>query len=179
MKHQFDIALSFATENQALVEDVYQYLKAEGYRVFFAPSPEGQAFISGKNQRQVFYQIFGWEAEYVALFVTKDYINKKVPLEEARIALTKRAGDGTVIPIYLDGTALPTELFDPKRSNYYFSDNAVSIAAHLAERCRASMPVHPSPEPQAESQNLGGMHISGNVAQKQVFVQNLNGSVNL
>lgn len=72
MKCQFDIALSFATENQPLVDTVYHYLKVRGFRVFFAPSPEGQVFISGKNQREVFYQIFGWEAAYAALFVTKD-----------------------------------------------------------------------------------------------------------
>lgn len=45
MNHQFDIALSFATENQPLADTVYHYLKAKGLRVFFAPSPEGQEFI--------------------------------------------------------------------------------------------------------------------------------------
>lgn len=179
MEHTFDIALSFATENQPLVEDVYQYLKAEGYRVFFAPSPEGQTFISGKNQRQIFYQIFGCEAEYVALFVTKDYTSKQVPMEEARIALTKRAGNGTVIPIYLDGTQLPAALFDPKQSNYYASTDAVDIAAHLATRLRQSASVSPSPAPQAEPQSTGGMYISGNTAQKQVFIQTHQGTIKL
>ncbi len=179
MEHQFDIALSFATENQPLVADVYQYLKAEGYKVFFAPSPEGQAFISGKNQRQIFYQIFGWEAEYVALFVTKDYISKKVPMEEASIALTKRAGSNTVIPIYLDGCKLPAELFDPKQYNYYSSDNAVDIAVHLADRCRPAAPTSPLPPQQAEQQSAGEMRISGNVAKKQVFIHTHHGTINL
>ena len=62
---------------------VYHYLEAKSLRVFFAPSPEGQVFISGKNQREVFYQIFGWEAEYAALFATKDYVCKRVPMKEA------------------------------------------------------------------------------------------------
>lgn len=141
MKHQFDIALSFATENQPLAEAVYQYLKAEGYNVFFAPSPEGQAFLSGKNRRQIFYRIFGWEAEYVALIVTRDYINKKMLLEEAYNALAKRAGKATVIPVYVDGAELPAELFDPKQYNSYASDNAVNIAVHLAKRCRPPLSV--------------------------------------
>lgn len=179
MKHRFDIALSFATENQPLVEEVYQYLNAEGYRVFFSPSPGAQVLISGKNQRQIFYQIFGWEAEYVALFVTEDYIRKKVPMEEARIALTKRAGDGTVIPIYLDGTELPLELFDSKKNNYYSSNNAVDIAVHLAARCRPPASVSLLSAPQAETQSTSGMHISGNTAQKQVFIHTHHGTIEL
>lgn len=176
MKCQFDIALSFATENQPLVDTIYHYLKAKGFRVFFAPSPEGQIFISGKNQREVFYQIFGWEAAYVALFVTKDYVCKKVPMEEACIALTERKGKDTVIPIYLDGTPLPSELFDPKQENYFASENPVAIASHLAARCR--LPV-PSPSVQTEPQASEGMHISGNIAEKQVFIQKLIGNIDL
>lgn len=174
MSHQFDIALSFATENQALVEKVYHYLRAEGFRVFFAPSPEGQAFISGKNQREVFYQIFGWEAAYVALFVTKDYICKDVPIEEASIALDKRAGTGTVLPIYMDGT--PLSLIDPKQTNYFASGNPAAIATHLAARCG---PPEPPALAASASQDFGGMHICGNQAEKQVFIDKLEGTLNL
>ena len=176
MKCQFDIALSFATENQPLVENVYHYLKAKGLRVFFAPSPEGQVFISGKNQREVFYQIFGWEAAYAALFVTKNYVRKQVPMEEACIALIERKGMGTVIPIYLDGTPLPDELFDPKQENYFTSNNPVAIASHLAARCRQPVSL---PSAQSDSQELGGMYISGNIAKKQVFIQEFVGNLDL
>lgn len=176
MKCQFDIALSFATENQPLVDTVYHYLKARGLRVFFAPSPEGQVFISGKNQHEVFYQIFGWEATYVSLFVTKDYICKKIPMEEACIALTERRGTDTVIPIYLDGTPLPSKLFDPEQENYFKSDNPAAIASLLAARCKQSVP---SPSAQTEPQMSGGMHISGNIAEKQVFIQKLIGNLDL
>lgn len=176
MNHQFDIALSFATENQPLADTVYHYLKAKGLRVFFAPSPEGQVFLSGKNQREVFYQIFGWEAAYAALFVTKDYVRKKVPMEEACIALIERKGTNTVIPIYVDGTPLPGELFDPDQENYFSADNPVVIASHLAARCKqSSSPTAAQAGPQA----LGGMHISGNIAEKQVFIQNLMGNLDL
>ena len=59
MDYKYDIALSFATEDQKLVEKVYHYLRAENLNVFFAPSQEGQKVLSGKNQREVFYSIFG------------------------------------------------------------------------------------------------------------------------
>lgn len=176
MKHQFDIALSFATENQPLADTVYHYLKAKGLRVFFAPSPEGQVFLSGKNQREVFYQIFGWEAAYAALFVTKDYVRKQVPMEEAAIALIERKGTNTVIPIYVDGTPLPNELFDPNQENYFTADNPVAIASHLAARC--GQPAF-SPPAQHEPQGPDGMNISGNIAEKQVFIQEFIGNLDL
>lgn len=172
---QFNIALSFATENQPLVETVYNYLKGQDFRVFFAPSQEGQAFISGKNQRQVFYRIFGLEAEYAALFVSKEYVRKKVPMEEARIALINRVGKGTVIPIYLDGTPLPDDLFDPRQTNYFRSKDPVAIAAHLAARCRECEPTPMQPVPQG----FGGMYISDNHAETMVNIKDLNGGLHL
>lgn len=83
MDKKYSIALSFATENQELVEKVYYYLKAEGIPTFFAPARECQMDISGKNQSEIFYEIFGLRAEYVALFVSNSYVNKRVPMEEA------------------------------------------------------------------------------------------------
>ena len=97
-------------------------------------------------------------------------------MEEACIALTERRGTDTVIPIYLDGTPLPSKLFDPKQENYFKSDNPVAIASLLATRCKQSAP---SPSAQTEPQMSGGMHISGNIAEKQVFIQKLIGNLDL
>lgn len=54
MKYDYKIALSYATENEEIASKVYHYLKAEGISVFFAPAPECQIVLSGKNQREVF-----------------------------------------------------------------------------------------------------------------------------
>lgn len=86
MQQKFDIALSFATEEQNLVEKVYHYLRAEGLSVFFAPTPESQEILSGKDQKEVFYEIFALRAKYVVLFVSTNYIVKAVPMEEAEIS---------------------------------------------------------------------------------------------
>ena len=95
-------------------------------------------------------------------------------MEEASIILAKRAGTDTSIPIYVDGTPLPADLLDPKQTNYFASGNPVAIAAHLATRCRPSEP----PAPPA-SQDFGGMHICGNQAGKQVFIDKLEGTLNV
>ena len=174
MEQRFDIALSFAMENQSLVGQVYHYLKAEKFSVFFAPSPEGQVLLSGKNQREIFYQIFGGQARYVALFVSKDYVVKEVPMEEAYISIKKHSGDGRVIPIYLDDTELPLELLDPKQVNYYRSHTAADIATHLAAKLKMDSFIS-----SASAYQYPEMHISNNQACKQIFIQNMNGTIDL
>ena len=174
MNYQFDIALSFATENEALVESVYHYLKAEEIKVFFAPSQEGQMILSGKNQQEIFYSIFGMNADYVALFISKDYISKKTPMDEARIAFAKKGNLGKVIPIYLDETELPRDLFDPKNTNYSKSADPAVIASHLAGKIEASKRGGET----SEIPNCG-MNIIGNKSDKQFFIQTMEGNINL
>ena len=91
MEASYNIALSYETDNIKLVEKVYHYLKAEGITVFFAPAEECQQILSGKNQREIFYEVFGLKAEFVALFVSKSYVSKEVPMEEASIAIAKHS----------------------------------------------------------------------------------------
>ena len=177
MSYKYKIALSFATENQDLVERVYHYLRAEKINVFFAPSSEAQVILSGKNQREVFYSIFGMDSEYVALFVSKQYVAKEIPMEEARIAFARHTNEGKVIPIYLDGTSLPENMFNPKTTNYFKSDNPTEIASHLASRVNKENDLcweNVSNE-SAESK----MNISGNVAEKQIIIQTMNGNIEL
>ncbi len=166
----FDVAISFAMENEELAETVYHYLKAEGLSVFYAP--ECQSILSGENQREIFYRIFGLQSRYVILLVSKFYVMKQVPMEEARIAFSKHGGDASVIPVYLDGTKLPGELFDAKKQNYFSSDNAAEIASHVASKVSKL-------EKQKEKKDdsgLGGTMVNKeNKAETQIFIQNYSG----
>lgn len=176
MEHTYKIALSFATENQELVEKVYHYLKAEGFSVFFAPAQECQAVLSGKNQREIFYEIFGMRAEYVALFVSKEYLNKTVPMEEASIAIAKHSENGSVIPIYLDDSELPKNLLNPQKTNYYKSQNPAQIASHLAAKMNS---IKQQVKAAKTSGEKGTMNIKNNQAEKQVFIQKMDGNISL
>lgn len=168
----FDVAISFAMENEELANTLYHYLKAEGLSVFYAPAPECQSLLSGENQREIFYRIFGLESRYVILLVSKFYVLKQVPMEEARIAFSKHGGDASVIPVYLDGTELPRELLDTKKQNYFSSDNAAEIASHVASKVSKL-------EKQEEKKNDLGqgntMINEKNEAGIQFFVQNSGG----
>lgn len=180
MEHQYEIALSFATEEQHLAEKVYHYLKVEGITVFFAPAPECQAILSGRNQREAFYEIFGIKSKYVALLVSTNYIRKEVPMEEAGIAFSKHGDDGRVIPVYLDGTALPKELFDPKDTNYFESGHPAKIAAHLAAKIKSERGNEEKQGGEAKSQSAGSvMNISGICAKKVIQINSHKGDINL
>lgn len=177
MNYIYQIALSFAMEDQELVQTVYHYLTAESVSVFYAPALECQTILSGRNQREVFYEIFGLNTQFVALFVSRSYVLKKVPMEEAGIAIAKHGGNGSVIPVYLDDTQLPADLFDPNNTNYFKSDNPAQIAAHLAAKVKVSDVSHKNIQKGKESGNV--MNIKNNIAEKQLFIQTLNGSIEL
>lgn len=172
MRKLFDVAISFAMEDEELADTVYHYLKAEGLSVFFAPAPECQSILSGENQREIFYRIFGLESKYVMLLVSKFYVRKQVPMEEAKIAFSKHEGDASVIPIYLDGTELPIELLDVKKQNYFSSDNAAEIASHVASKVNRLK----NQEEKKENFVPGSiMKNEGNMAGTQIFIQNYSG----
>lgn len=166
MKNEYDIALSFAMANKDLVEKVFHYLQAEGFTVFFAPSQKGQMEFSGKNQDTAFYEIFGIKARYVALFISKDYIKRTATMHEASIAFAKHKEDGSVISIYLDDTELPKEFLDPQKINYFKSNSAPQIAAHLSGRIKKAKKKKDS------CKNKGDIfNVKNNVAQNQIFIK--------
>lgn len=172
MRKLFDVAISFAMENEELADTVYHYLKAEGLSVFYAPASECQSILSGENQREIFYRIFGLESRYVILLVSKFYVTKQIPMEEARIAFSKHEGDASVIPIYIDGTELPRELLDVKRQNYFSSDNAAEIASHVASKVFELK----KQEEKKDGFDRGCiMKNDNNKAETQIFIQNYNG----
>ena len=179
MEKTYDIALSFSMVEKELVEKVYHYLKAEEYTVFFAPAPECQEVLSGRNQREVFYEIFGLKAEYVALFVSESYVKRAVTMEECEISILKHGGDGKVIPIYLDDTHLPENLLDPKQTNYFKPQlrSAIEIANHLAGRMANDKKQYI--KKQIDEMQMSTMHVHNNTSEKQIFIQNVEGSISL
>lgn len=106
------------------------------------------------------------------MLVSKYYVEKQVPMEEARIAFSKHGGDASVIPIYLDKTELPEELLDAKKQNYFSSDNAAEIASHVASKVNKL-------KKQEEKKDVFGfgsiMKNERNRAETQIFIQNYNG----
>ena len=104
--YQYDVALSYASEDKTLVSTVYKLLKENDLQVFFAP--EQQSETVGQDLERVLYKIYRKKARYVAVFVSCHYILKKATMHEANTANSRvRHDDFCIIPIYIDGTKLP------------------------------------------------------------------------
>lgn len=113
----------------------------------------------------------------MALLVSKNYVIKPVPIEEARIAIAKHSGNGSVIPIYMDDAVLPQDMFNPMENNYFKSNNPAEIANHLATKLRRLGKINQEMKKAAEIKNI--MSIENNRAEKQVFIRNFEGNINL
>lgn len=128
----YDVALSYAGEQEKLVRDVARILEAEGLRVFFAPDC-GAEFI-GEDMIQRFYRIYRYESLFVAAFVTEDYVRKDITLHEAATAMLRQREEGRncLIPIYFGSAVLPRLA---PNINYIPADGL--LAVELADRIRA------------------------------------------
>ena len=131
-KYKYDIAFSYAGEDSEIAETVFHYLCANGLKVFFAPFCQPE--LVGYNGDEIFYRVFAQNARFVALFVSKDYVGKRVPMQEASICLANHKSS-EVLPIYLDGTALP---IISKKVNYLVSHDAALIAKFICNRLASS-----------------------------------------
>lgn len=94
-------------------------------------------------------------------------------MEEAKIAFSKIGGAGRVIPVYLDKTPLPEEMLNPQEFNYFPSNDAVEIAAHVADKINKASSVFK--ENKGSSDIVNKMNNRNNKAETQIFIQNYNG----
>lgn len=127
----YDVAISYASEQEHMVHRVVKILEAEGLRVFFAPNQESEFMADDMFER--FYRIYRYESRYVAAFVTEDYLRKDITMHEASTAMLRRQSEGRncLIPIYFGKAAL--EKLDSD-INYIRGDNLRE--AELAEKIR-------------------------------------------
>lgn len=103
---QYDVALSYARENEGFVREVYRHLAAEKLKVFFAPRRMGELW--GKDERE-FQNVYGPASRFVVPFISEHYATKEWPRLEFRAArkeAQKRAGD-FLLPVRLDSTKMP------------------------------------------------------------------------
>jgi len=103
----YDVAFSYAGEQERTVSRVASILKADGFNVFFAPDRESE-YIAEDMIAQ-FYRIYRYESRYVAAFVTEEYLRKDFTMHEAATAMLRRCEEGRscLIPIYFGKAVLP------------------------------------------------------------------------
>lgn len=104
--YKYDIAISYASEQEHYVYRVARILEQENLKVFYAPNRE-EEFL-GKDMITEFYSIYRYESAYVACFISTDYLKKDITMHEAKTALLRGKDEGRnyLIPIYFGGVRL-------------------------------------------------------------------------
>lgn len=77
MNYEYDVVFSLAGEQKDYVEKVAKYILDEGIRVWFYKFEETETW--GKNQIDVFSEIFTIKAKYCVIFISREYTEKVWP----------------------------------------------------------------------------------------------------
>ena len=84
----YDIAVSYASEQEEFVKRVVKILEVEKLKVFFAPQCEKE--YKSKDMLEEFYQLYRYKSEYVVCFVSQEYLNKEYTMIEYEAAYYKK-----------------------------------------------------------------------------------------
>ena len=103
---EYDVAISYAKENQEIVEQIALKLTENNVRVFYDAFEKSRMW--GKKLSTYFRKTFGEKACFVLVFVSKEYSIKdwtsfefKIARDEAKIRQTE-----FILPVRLDNTVL-------------------------------------------------------------------------
>ncbi|MBQ0734866.1 toll/interleukin-1 receptor domain-containing protein [Aquimarina celericrescens] len=105
--YEYDVALSFAGENRAYVEEVANSLNKRGIKVFYDLFEE--ANLWGKNLYEYLSEIYQNKARYTVLFISGFY-NQKLWTNHERVSMQARAFQESreyILPVRFDNTEIP------------------------------------------------------------------------
>jgi len=105
--YEYDVALSFAGENRAYVEEVANNLQTRGINVFYDLFEE--ANLWGKNLYEYLSEIYQNKARYTVLFISNFY-NNKLWTNHERVSMQARAFQESreyILPARFDDTEIP------------------------------------------------------------------------
>lgn len=107
MKFKYDIAVSFASEDRAVVEEFVNALTAKDISVFYYSWEQAQLW--GKDLYQHLNMIYQQAAQYCVIFISAHYVRKAWTQHELRSAQARAFQQNSeyILPIRLDDTELP------------------------------------------------------------------------
>ena len=106
-EYKYDVALSFAGEDRAIVEEVARILKSHGISVFYDKYEEVDLW--GKDLSEHLDEVYRKKARYCVIFISKYYAEKAWPRHERRSALARAMEERGeyILPVRLDNTEIP------------------------------------------------------------------------
>ena len=106
-RRTYDVALSFAGEDREYVEQVAEQLRELGVSVFYDRFEEVELW--GKDLAEHLGRVYGSDARFVVLFLSRAYAAKAWPRHEKQFALARQisTGEERVLPVRFDETEIP------------------------------------------------------------------------
>jgi hypothetical protein len=104
----YDVAVSFAGEQRAYVEEVVRHLQDEGIKVFY--DKDEQVRLWGMDLVEELASTYPDRAFRTLMFVSKEYAQKVWPYQERRAAQARAVEEMNkpyILPVLMDDTALP------------------------------------------------------------------------
>jgi hypothetical protein len=151
-EHKWDVAISYAGEDAAIVDPIVRRLRLEGLRVFYANWDDIRGYLWGKDLVTELPRIYREEAAYCIVFVSEAYARSVWTRLELRNSLARALeNEEYVKPIRLDDAKLaglsPTVSYLDARPGHLYSDPSRLVPLMLhAIRCRGqfmAMPLRP------------------------------------
>jgi hypothetical protein len=136
----YDLAVSFAGEHRAYVEQTVRACQSLGLIVFYDRDMShdwwGKSFI--QEQRTV----YGSQIRYFVPFISTEYLSKPIPRDEfstAKMTAVKQ-GDGYILPVLIGDVQVPPELLHP-HIHYLRADDYTpqQLATALRQKVRQAM----------------------------------------
>ena len=108
-KYDYEVVLSFAGEKRDYVEKVAKILSENKVKVFYDGLEDEIVELWGKELPEVFEDIYGGNARYCVMFISKEYAEKIWTNEERRSAISKaiKANNEYILPARFDDTKIP------------------------------------------------------------------------
>ena len=133
---QYEVALSFAGAQRGYVSEVARHLQAKGIRVFY----DEYVDTWGAHAVELFQSVYSERADYIVIFISKEYVERPIPNVERRAALDKAVAtrQDCILPVRFDDSAIPG------MSEYLIYEDANTVApAMLASKIAEKLGVRP------------------------------------
>lgn len=104
---EYDVAVSFAGEDRAIVEQFAEILKTQGLKVFY--DTWEQANLWGRDLYQHLDEVYSKKARFCVMFLSAHYAAKAWTNQELKSAQARafQENDGYILPLRLDDTVIP------------------------------------------------------------------------
>lgn len=141
--HRFDVAVTFAGEDRAIVAKVVESLKEAGVEnVFYDEDFKAETW--GANLVEFFHRVYKQEARYALMFVSQHYVRKHWTQLERRAAQDRALTEAAayILPVRLDDSDVPGL---PATTGYLDAriEGVSGIVGALRQKLKAAGPTKP------------------------------------